>query len=163
MGKVSADILRSNMAMSAMAKEAMAEWVKGLGLWRLFVTLTLAPPSQSTGNYSRRGYAHAKRAWGQMVEYAEARLGSNISYFYVIEEHHSGVPHLHGLVGPGRNAAAAWGVYQGDFSELAKGLQAYCTKAIGFSRVKPLDPERGAEAYVCKYCVKGDTLWEYRE
>lgn len=166
MPKLSQDILRSNMDMAKQAKESMASWVKELGLWRLFVTLTMAPPSQSTGlgvtgSYDRRGYGAIRRAWGRFLELAETEVGAPVSYFFVIEEHESGVPHIHALVGPKRDGSADFD--SRDLSELARRLQNEASRDIGFSRVKPLDPDKGAEQYVCKYCVKGDTLWEYRE
>jgi len=163
MGVVSRDILLSGMDMQAKAKEAMASWVASLGQWKLFVTLTMTPPGSRTGSvggYDRRGYAAAKHAWVRMVGYVTDLVGKAPTHFYVIEEHQSGVPHLHGLVGPGRGDSLLWD--DRDLSELAKELERLCTAGIGWSRIRALG-EGGAVAYVCKYCVKGDTIWDYKE
>jgi len=136
------------------ARAAFAEWISEKADWWWFITLTFRPP-KGKGEYTRRGTGHAWRAWSRVVERLSLAAGFRCAWFVVLEEHNSGVPHLHSLVGRPRGTVAS---RPSDFGELSKDLQREFDRDYGFSRVKEY---RGSAAagYCCKYVVKGDNEW----
>jgi len=150
------ELLKSVRDLTESARSSLAEWVSEKADWWWFITLTFRPPKD--GTYTRRGTAWAWKSWKRVVERLEIASGINCAWFVVLEEHQSGVPHLHALVGRKRGAL---GTKPSDFVELSKDLQREFDRDMGFSRVKEYKGSAAA-GYCCKYVVKGDNEWRAR-
>jgi len=151
---------------SALAvQQAMVEWVRSLGNWEVFGTLTVRPPAEKekARGYEQRGRQYVWRKYQLVLKEAQSILRykwhgqGTIQSFGVLELHDSGVPHIHyllelrsGLRGPEAREL---------YCEL---LQYESFRLAGHAKVGWISEEHGDPVkYVTKYVSKevtGDSI-----
>ena len=100
-----------------------------------FLTLTLDPKKCAEGEDL---IWYIRKVWAKFRVYLQRRHGSSIKFITVMEEHKSGVPHLHILVDrfiPQKWISEAWSALGGGRIVDAEGAGRGCASARGDSNV----------------------------
>lgn len=122
-------------------KQAWGTWLSDLSEWDWFVTLTFRDP-EGQGEWTKPGWATAKKAWREFTEAAQPALGE-LEWVRMFEmQKWRGVPHIHALVG------------KCDETVRRMELVDWAYERFGITRVEKYDSNKGASFYLCKYVTK---------
>jgi len=120
---------------------AWGDWLKDIGGWQWFVTLTFRDPQPHSGNWTKPGFAYAARAWEDFMQFVRPPIGPLQWVRFFELQRDRGVPHIHGLV-------------KGLDSVQYKQASEMLWSRYGFNRILEYDPKLGAAHYVTKYIAK---------
>lgn len=122
-------------------KKAWGEWLSKFN-WQWFVTMTLRNPVEFVANWTKPGFATAKRAWREFEACARPALDNMYWVRFFEMQRWRGVPHIHALVG------------NVDESVRRMDLVDWAYGKWGIARVEVYNSSLGAAFYVCKYVSK---------
>lgn len=131
---------------SVRALRSMGDWLTELGRdsWDSWATFTFGPRFGPTGPTPDRAMYH-------FSSWLTSLPGPDPLCFAAVEAGRLGRVHLHALIGP----IDAWGK-----GIPRKALWRSWFRRFGRCQLRPYEPERGCEWYLCKYLTKAPLHWD---